>query len=245
MSAHRVVGQAIGRVDGRDKVSGEARYTADVTLPGMVWGTALRSPLPHARILGIDTARARALPGVLAVLTAQDVPDVLVGRRMFDMPLLARDRVRFVGEKVAVVAALDPDIAEEALALIDVRYEDLPAVFDQLEAVRPGAPVVHEDPGAYEGAPAERPHPNVQSVLRFKLGDVDAGFREADRVFEHTFRTQLAHHGYIEQDLNGTEAGLEGHYVLLLKMSVPPRPCIRSLPRPPTKSRSCSDRRSR
>jgi CO/xanthine dehydrogenase Mo-binding subunit len=197
-AAHRVVGQPIGRVDGRDKVSGEARYSADVSLPGMVWGKALRSPLPHARIRSIDTAAARALPGVLAVLTARDLPDVLVGRRMFDMPLLARDRVRFIGEKVAVVAALDPDIAEEALALIDVEYEDLAAVFDPGAAIEAGAPLVHDDPGSYEGAPPERPHPNVQSVLRFKLGDVEAGFRSADRVFEHTFRTQLAHHGYIE-----------------------------------------------
>src|SRR5439155_766312 len=109
-------GQPIGRLDGIEKVSGAARYSADVTLPGIVWGTALRSPLPHARILRIDTSKARALSGVLAVLTAADLPDILVGRRMFDMPLLARERVRFIGEKVAVVAALDPDIAEETLA---------------------------------------------------------------------------------------------------------------------------------
>jgi len=196
--AHRIVGQRIGRLDGIEKVSGAARYSADVTLPGIVWGKALRSPLPHARILRIDTSKARALPGVLAVLTARDLPDILVGRRMFDMPLLARDRVRFIGEKVAVVAALDPDIADEALTLIEVEYEDLPAVFDPVEAITSGAPRVHENPGAYEGAPKERPHANVQSVLRFKLGDVDAGFREADRIFEHTFRTQLAHHGYLE-----------------------------------------------
>jgi putative selenate reductase molybdopterin-binding subunit len=196
--AHRIVGQPIGQLDGIEKVSGAARYSGDVTLPGVVWGKALRSPLPHARILRIDTARAKALPGVLAVLTAQDLPDILVGRRMFDMPILARDRVRFVGEKVAVVAAVDPDIAEEALAFIDVEYEDLPAVFDPVEAITHGAPVLHENPGAYEGAPSERPHPNVQSVLRFKLGDVEAGFRAADRIFEHTFRTQLDHQGYLE-----------------------------------------------
>jgi CO/xanthine dehydrogenase Mo-binding subunit len=196
--AHRIVGQPIGRPDGIEKVSGAARYSGDVTLPGMLWGKTLRSPLPHARILRIDTSRARALPGVLAVLTAQDLPDILIGRRMFDMPMLARDRVRFVGEKVAVVAAVDPDIAEEALALIDVEYEDLPAVFDPVEAIKAGAPVLHENPAAYEGAPAERPHPNVQSVLRFKLGDVEAGFREADRIFEHTFSTQLDHQGYLE-----------------------------------------------
>src|SRR5262247_3919189 len=196
--AHRVVGQPIARVDGIEKVSGAVRYTADVALPGLCWGKALRSPLPHARIVSIDTGRARALPGVLAVLTARDLPDVRVGRRMFDMPLLAGDRVRFIGEKVAVVAAADPNVAEEALALIDVEYEDLPAVFDAAEAIAGGAPLVHENPGAYEGAPAERPHPNVQSVLRFTLGDVEAGFRQADRVFEHTFRTQMAHQGYLE-----------------------------------------------
>jgi CO/xanthine dehydrogenase Mo-binding subunit len=198
MMAHRIVGQPLGKLEGIGKVSGQARYSGDVTLPGLIWGKALRSPLPHARILRIDTSRARALPGVLTVLTAQDLPDILVGRRMFDMPMLARDRVRFVGEKVAVVAAVDPDIAEEALALIDVEYEDLPAVFDPVEAIRDGAPILHENPGAYDGAPSERPHPNVQSVLRFKLGDVEAGFGKADRIFEHTFRTQLDHQGYLE-----------------------------------------------
>ena len=196
--AYQIVGQPIARRDGLEKVSGTTRYSADVALPGLVWGKALRSPLPHARIVRIDTAKIRALPGVLAVLTARDLPDVLVGRRMFDMPVLARDRVRFIGEKVAVAAALDPDIAEEALALVDVEYEDLPAVTDAAAAIEAGAPLVHENPGAYEGAPPERPHPNVQSVLRFALGDVEAGFRQADRIFEHTFRTQLAHHGYLE-----------------------------------------------
>src|SRR5437879_9931068 len=198
MMAHRIVGQPVGKLEGLGKVSGQARYPGDVTLPGLVWGKALRSPLPHARILRIDTSKAKALAGVLAVLTAQDLPNILVGRRMFDMPVLARDRVRFIGERLAVVAALDPDLAEEALALIDVEYEDLPAVFDPVEAIKDGAPILHENPGAYDGAPSERRQPNVQSVLRFKLGDVDAGFREADRVFEHTFTTQLAHQGYLE-----------------------------------------------
>jgi CO/xanthine dehydrogenase Mo-binding subunit len=196
--AHRIVGHPIGRLDGVEKVRGEARYSADVALPGLCWGKALRSPLPHARIVRIDTRKAAALPGVLAVLAGRDLPDVLVGRRMFDMPMLARDRVRFVGEKVAVVAAADPDVAEEALALIEVEYDDLPAVFDPVEALKDGAPLVHENPGAYEGALPERPHPNVQSVLRYRLGDAEAGLARAHRVFEHTFRTQLQHHGYLE-----------------------------------------------
>src|SRR5262245_24465516 len=196
--AHRIIGKPIGRVDGVEKVSGAARYSGDVSVPGLIWGKALRSPLPHARIVRIDVTRARAAAGVLAVLTATDLPSILVGRRMFDMPLLARDRVRFIGENVAVVAAADPDVAEEATTLIDVEYEDLPAVIDPEAAIVAGAPVVHDNPGAYEGAPAEGPHPNLQSVLRFKLGDVEAGFREAARIFEHTFRTQLAHQGYLE-----------------------------------------------
>src|SRR5262245_20097901 len=98
MMAHRIVGQPLGKLEGSGKVSGQARSSGDVTLPGLIWGKALRSPLPHARIRRVDTSRAKALPGVLTVLTAQDLPDILVGRRMFDMPMLARDRVRFVGE---------------------------------------------------------------------------------------------------------------------------------------------------
>lgn len=196
---HFVVGKPIGRVDGPEKVTGKARYTADVLLPGFVWGKALRSPLPHAKIVRVETAKAKALPGVLAVLTAKDLPNVLVGRRMFDMPILARDRVRFIGEKVAAVAAENPETAEEALQLIEVEYEDLPAVFDPVEALRESAPILHEDPAAYAFAPQEtRPHRNVQSIHHTLLGDVDAGFREADRIFEHTFTTQLAHQGYLE-----------------------------------------------
>ena len=129
---HRVVGKPIGRVDGIEKVSGEARYSGDVSIPGLVWGKALRSPLPHARIVRIDTSQARAATRACSpVLTAQDLPNILVGRRMFDMPMLARDRVRFIGEKVAVVAAVDPDDRRGGARRIDVEYEDLPAVIDR------------------------------------------------------------------------------------------------------------------
>src|SRR5262245_63154276 len=125
MMAHRIVGQPLGKLEGIGKVSGQARYSGDVTLPGLIWGKALRSPLPHARIRRIDTSRARALPGVLTVLTAQDLPDVLVGRRMFDLPMLARDRVRFGGEKVAVVAAVEPALAGEASRRNGRDHDDL------------------------------------------------------------------------------------------------------------------------
>ena len=118
---HVVVGKPIPRVEGSEKVTVQARYAADVRLPDLLWGKVVRSPLPHARILRISAEKARALPGVRAILTADDLPPVLVGRRMLDMPLLARDRVRFVGEPVAAVAAETSDVAEEAVALIEVR----------------------------------------------------------------------------------------------------------------------------
>src|SRR5438445_1911918 len=110
MMAHRIVGQPVGKLEGLGKVSGQARYSGDVTLPGLVWGKALRSPLPHARILRIDTSKAKALAGVLAVLTAQDLPNILVGRRMFDMPVLERDRFRFIECRLAVDAAVTSDV---------------------------------------------------------------------------------------------------------------------------------------
>ncbi len=196
--AHTAVGRPVARVEGPAKVTGAARYAADVKLPGLLWARVVRSALPHARLLRVDADKARALPGVRAVLTATELPDVLVGRRMCDMPLLARGRVRFVGEPVAVIAADDPEVAEEATTLVEVDYEELPAVVDPLAALAVDAPVLHDDPGGYAGAPAERSHPNVQSVHRERHGDPQRAFRDAARVFEHTFRTPLAHQGYLE-----------------------------------------------
>ncbi|MBI3058702.1 MAG: hypothetical protein HYY81_05260 [Deltaproteobacteria bacterium] len=126
MSDYYAVGKSVPRVDAVDKVTGEAVYTADVNLPGILYAMAKRSPHLHARILRIDTRRAEALPGVKAVITAKDVPDILLGLKLRDVPILARDRVRFAGEKVAAVAAVDEDTALEALGLIDVEYEELP-----------------------------------------------------------------------------------------------------------------------
>lgn len=193
------VGRPVGHVEGPDKVTGRARYAADIVLPGTLWGKCLRSPFPHARIVSIDASRARQLPGVHAVITGADIPATLIGRRILDMPVLARDRVRFVGEKVAAVAAASPEIAEEALALIDVEYEELPAVFDPLEAMREDAPRLHENPASYQGAYLPIPPiPNVLSRLYHAHGDVQAGFAQADRIFEHTFRVPSVHQGYIE-----------------------------------------------
>ena len=203
------VGQPAGHVEGPFKVTGTARYTADVALPGLLYGKCLRSPFPHARIVSIDTAQAAALPGVHAVLTGADLPDRRIGRFFLDMPVLARDVVRFVGEKVVAVAAESMDVAEEALARIDVEYDELPAVFDPLDAMRDDAPRVHTDTSGYSHPPIpDFAHPgddrlfpdvpNVVSRVVYAHGDVDAGFAEATREFTHTFHVPPVHQGYIE-----------------------------------------------
>src|SRR2546428_2493821 len=120
------VGTSARRLDGAPKVTGATRYTADLSLPDMIWGKCLRSPLPHAHIRRLDVEKARRLEGVFAVLTGLDLPDRLTGIILKDMPVLARDRVRFIGERVAVVGAVSLDIAEEALSRIEVDYEELP-----------------------------------------------------------------------------------------------------------------------
>ncbi|MBX5493200.1 MAG: xanthine dehydrogenase family protein molybdopterin-binding subunit, partial [Chloroflexi bacterium] len=195
-----VIGQPLPRVEGPAKVTGAQQFAADVILPGMLWGKVLRSPYAHARIVRIDASRARALPGVHAVLTGADLPpDTRQGRRMRDLPVLATERVRFVGDKVAAVAADLPDIAEEALGLIEVEYEPLPAVFDPLEAMRPDAPLLHPNLRAYQVPDQRIPDiPNVCSWEQWRKGDIQEGFRRAVHIFEDTFRHPAQHQVYIE-----------------------------------------------
>src|SRR5688572_23654209 len=179
----KVVGRPISRVDGSDKVSGNTVYTADVQLPGMLWGKCLRSPYAHARIVSINTEQAKKVKGVVAVLTDKDLPAKRVGLSLQDTPLLAIDKVRFIGEKVVAVAAEDRDAAEEALSAIEIEYQELPGVFDARQAMTSGAPLVHEDLTAYTGfkAPVED-IPNVFAMQKWTVGDISAGFDEADLV---------------------------------------------------------------
>jgi CO/xanthine dehydrogenase Mo-binding subunit len=196
--AFRVVGQPILRDEGPAKVTGAARYTADTPLTGSLWARCLRSPLPHARIVRIETTRARAVPGVRAVLVGTDFPPSLMGRRLKDQPIVARDRVRFVGERVAAVAAVDLDTADEAIALIDVEYEELPAVLDPMAAMEADAPILHPELLKYEGLHGKPTIPNVHSHLMMEQGSLAQGFAESDLVLEHTFITPSQHQGYIE-----------------------------------------------
>ena len=188
------------RGDALPKLTGQAPFVGDVTLPGMCYAAVTRSYAPHARIVSIDTEAARAVPGVLAVVTAEDLSGGLYGRRVKDVPMLARDRVRFVGERVAAVVAETRDIAEEAAALIDVEYEDLPTVFDADEALRDDAPRVHDDPEQYANMPTlpDR-EPNLQSLVSVgSLEDVDAALPGAAFTIEREYRTVSGHQGYIE-----------------------------------------------
>jgi CO/xanthine dehydrogenase Mo-binding subunit len=160
---NRIVGKSLPRVEGAEKVSGALRYAADTLRPGTLWGKVLRSPYPHALILNIDTRRAKKHPGVKAVITAADVNPRLIGAVLKDMPVLAQDRVRYVGEEIAAVAAIDANIAEEAVHLIDVEYEQLPAVYDPLEAMQANAPVLHSGYGEYQD-----PRPKRRDRRTFK-----------------------------------------------------------------------------
>ena len=200
MAATRsAIGKSIVRGEGPDKVSGKAIYAADISQPGMLWGRVLRSPYPYARIVSIDKSQAEALPGVHAVVTGQDIPDTKLGRRMVDMPILARDVVRFVGEKVAAVAADDKDAADEALLLIDVVYEELTPVYDAEEAMGVDAPDLHPDMESYQGF--HQPASGIKNAfahITWEKGDIEQGFKESDLIFEHTFNAQLMHQAYIE-----------------------------------------------
>ena len=158
----------------------------------------LRSPYPHARVVKIDVSRAQRLGGVKTVLTGKEVSPRLEGVSLLDKPVLAQDRVRYIGEKVAAVAAVDRDTVEQALDLIDVEYEPLPAVFDPMEAMSADAPLLHPEFASYEGENKTRDLGNVRSFVHSAKGDLERGFLESDEIFENTFCTQMVHQGFIE-----------------------------------------------
>jgi len=190
----------VARADGWAKVRGRAVYAADVRLPGMLYAALVRSPYPHARILAIRTDAARSLPGVHAVLTGDDVRYGPYGRRVRDVPVLARGVVRFAGERVAAVAAESPELARRAAERVEVDYEPLPAVLDPEEALRSEAPRVHEAPWTYAGA-VVRPDdpPNLQSRRVWQHGeDVERVLARCPYVFDETYTIPAAHQGYLE-----------------------------------------------
>src|SRR5258706_1826702 len=201
MAEFKVIGTSVPRGEGKDKVSGQTVYAADLKLANLLWAKILRSPHPHARIRHVDVSRALKVPGVRAVIAGEDVKGHFIGKQIRDLPVLCWDKARFVGDRVAAVAAQTVDAAEEAIHLIDVDYEILPAVFDPLEAIESSAPLLHDNVAQYDGAPKEilaaELH-NGLTRLSWQKGNVEAGFAAADLVLEHTFRVPARHQGYLE-----------------------------------------------
>ena len=175
----KIIGKRQPRVDAWERVSGKAKYASDVYLPGMLYARILRSPYPHAKVLNIDIEKAKALPGVKAILTPKDIPPF---RWHGDMPILT-DIARFEGDDIAVVAAVDEERAREALDLIKVDYEVLPFVLDPEEAMKPEAAKIHPKGNIIGGKP-----------FILQRGDVEKGFKEADLVYEGNYRTPLLQH---------------------------------------------------
>jgi CO/xanthine dehydrogenase Mo-binding subunit len=194
----RVVGQSLTRIDAPGKVTGSAIYAADFALPGMLCGKVFRSAEPHARLVKLDTSKALRIPGVRAVITAADAADVRYGAAVKDEPVFASDIVRYRGQPVAAVAATTLEAAEAALAAIVAVYEPLPPVFDLATALAPGAPLVHEGWQSYVAVPILQRDGNVCNRARIAVGDVERGWAEADRIFEHRFTTAMVHQGYTE-----------------------------------------------
>ena len=185
------VGRSIPRKDGTGKVTGETKYFSDMSLPNMLWAKAVRSKHPHALIKKIDTTRAQSVPGVVTVLTHKDIPGLnAFGIVKPDQPVLCSDKVRYLGDSVAVVAAESKEIAEAAAELVEVEYEPLPVVSDPLKAMRPESPKVHASG-------------NIQRHATVRVGNVEDAFRSAKVVVENTFRTGRQMHMFLE-----TEAGI-------------------------------------
>jgi CO/xanthine dehydrogenase Mo-binding subunit len=200
-----VIGTDVTMVGGLAKVTGTVNYAPDLVLPRMLYAKALRSSYAHAKLLHVDAGKAEKFPGVIAVVTGADLDglNAYFGPVVDDQPVVAVDRVRHVGEVIALIAAENRDIAEEALDLIDVEYDELPAVFDLTEAVKPDAPVLHTqrnetNAGVHREEFNFQLGGNICSVFRVEDGDVERGFAEADQIFENTYILPPVQHGHIE-----------------------------------------------
>ena len=209
------IGRSIPRLEARAKVTGRAEYVHNMRVPGMLYGKIFRSTVAHGRILSIDTSAARETEGVYAVVTGEDIrsviPNPYFGPAFHDQPILALEKVHFVGEPVAVVLSHDPHIADAAVQTIAAEYEELPPVFDEVEAMTSDA-IVHEvlkPAGTFADLKhlAGRKHTNVTLDYQLRRGDVEAGFAAADHIFEHTFRTGQVLHVPLESHASLAEPG--------------------------------------
>lgn len=207
-----VVGKRVVPIDVKEKAMGTAEYVTDMKLPGMLYEKILRSPYAHANILSIDTSEAKKIPGVKAVITFEDTPKIPFGTGCGrnDWYILAKDKVRFVGDEVAAVAAIDEETAEKALELIHVEYEELPVVLTPKDAIKKGAPIIHED------CPD-----NIAYHTEVERGDVDKAFKDADLVVKGTYSTSQAYQAYLEPKAAVAQWDAYGKLTMWLPVQVP------------------------
>ena len=206
------IGKAFPRIEAEEKVTGSAEYIEDRCMGPMLYAKIKKSAIPHGRIKRIDTSRAEALPGVRAVVTGKDCAKNRVGLYLVDRTFFAVDKVRFFGEPLAAVAATSVEIAQKAVDLIEVEYEELPAVFNPLEAMKPEAPLIHEDLGDYEVVPIFYPvaGTNISNHSKIRKGDVDKGFAEADVIIERDYYIPQMQHVTIETHKAAALWGFDG-----------------------------------
>ena len=211
--SYKYIGTRPVRHDGLEKVTGRARFAADLNLPGQLHGIAVRSPHAHARIVSIDTSEAEAMPGVKAVITGDDFPAVAPGDRNYDMcvNVIARDKVFYEGHAVAAVAAITREQAQQAAAAVKVVYDVLTPVLTIDDALAPDAPVLHGHMLTAGADPPAEEASNISNITRFAGGDLDAGFAAADLVIEREYTTQPVHQGYIEPHACVADTGQDGH----------------------------------
>ncbi|MGA2990622.1 MAG: molybdopterin cofactor-binding domain-containing protein [Candidatus Korobacteraceae bacterium] len=205
---YSVIGKSFPRGDALLQVTGKSLYGEDCYRPGMLYAKALRSQHAHARIVKIDTSAAGKLAGVKAVITAKDVPHNRFGFTHQDQPILADEKVRYLGDAVAVVAATSWEAAEKALELIRVEYEPLPAVFDPLEAMKPEAPKVHGES-------------NIATHIKIRDGNIEQGWKESDVIFEEQISTQMVEHAHIEPHAALAEIAPDGEIVVMSSVQRP------------------------
>jgi carbon-monoxide dehydrogenase large subunit len=216
------VGRSPVRLDAWEKVTGRTVYVVDLKLRGMLYAKVLRSPLPHARIACVDAEKAKTLVGVTAVVTGRDFPS-LFGATIQDQHFLAIEKVRFVGDPVAAVAAIDLDTAEEALSLIKLELEPLPALFDPVESMGPEAVLIHKDLSLYALAPGIFPIGGTNICNHFKLrkGDTEKGFGESEMVLEDTYTTQMVQHAHLEPHASIAQVDHSGKIIVWSNTQTP------------------------
>jgi CO/xanthine dehydrogenase Mo-binding subunit len=210
MSDLHVVGKSYPQIDAPAKVTGATEFVSDIVLPNMLYGRILRSPYAHAKIVHLDTSRAKRMRGVKFVATYADTPGIVFGPRSNDWTIMAADRALFEGDEIAAVAAVDEDVAEEALDLIEVEYEELPAVFDPLEAMQPGAPLVHPD----------KPE-NVAFEFKVDVGDIEQALKDSHFVYENSFYTNQVYQAYLEPMGAVAAADLSGRVTIWTGTQIP------------------------